>query len=110
MLQSHQFLMILDAESRNLVTVTISLPEEGKERIVGEIMEAFQTDGFSDTSRAWNDERRLIVEEALETHFVPMGTKWAREYLRDECEERLLKRLYDAVMSVSILFYLAIPC
>ena len=94
--------MILDAEAKNLVTVTISLPIDAKERIINQIMEAFQTDGFSDTSRAWNDERRAAVEEAVDTHFIPLGTKWVREYLRDECEELLAKHLYVSASKVCL--------
>ena len=105
MTEGHQFLLILEAESKNLITVTISLSIEARERTVGQIMDAFQEDSISDTSQAWNEERQLVVEEALENFFIPMGTKWLREYLRDECEEKLSKQLYDAVMNVSLLLF-----
>lgn len=104
MTKGHQFLLILEAESKNVITVTISLSVEARDRIVGQIMDAFQEDSISETSQMWNGERQLVVEEALDSFFIPMGTKWLREYLRDEVEEKLSKQLYDAVMNVSALF------
>ena len=101
MTDSDQFLLILEAESKNLISVSITLTAEARDRIASQIMDAFQEDGFGENSQAWNDERQLVVEEALENFFIPMGTKWLREYLRDECEEKLSKQLYDAVMNVS---------
>ena len=64
-------------------------------------MDAFQEDGFGENSQAWDDKRQLVVEEALDNFFIRMGTKWLREYLRDEREEKLSKQLHDVVMNVS---------
>ena len=68
-------------------------------------MDAFQEESISETFQAWNEERQLVVEEALENFCLTMGTKWLHEYRHDECEEKLSKQLYDAVMNVCDLVF-----
>lgn len=101
MLRSSQFLAILRAESENLVTLSISLPVAIKERIVSAVVEAFSSDSFSETAKAWNEERAAVVEEAVETHLIPLGIKWVREHLREEAEDYLAKLASDALLDVS---------
>ncbi|KDQ60952.1 hypothetical protein JAAARDRAFT_55682 [Jaapia argillacea MUCL 33604] len=97
MLQSPQFLKILAAESEHLVTVSIVIPPEAKSTFERRLNDAFASDSFSDTARAWNEERSRVVAECLEQHLLPLGVKWTREWLREEVEEFLAKRCSDVL-------------
>ena len=92
MLQSPQFLNILAAEVDHLVTVSITLSPEAKATFERKLNDAFASDSFSDTARAWNEERSRVVQEALEQHLLPVGVKWTREWIREEAEEALCKK------------------
>ncbi|KAI0647073.1 transcription elongation factor Spt6 [Trametes meyenii] len=92
MLQSPQFLNILAAESDHLVTVTVTLRPEAKANFERKLNDAFASDNFSDTARAWNEERSRVVQETLEQHLLPVGTKWTREWIKEEAEDYLAKQ------------------
>ncbi|KAH8116918.1 transcription elongation factor SPT6 [Phellopilus nigrolimitatus] len=96
MLRSTQFLNILAAEAELLVTVSIFLPTDVKQMLVNQLVEAFTSDSFSETAKAWNEERSLVVQEAVEKHLIPIGVKWVREYVREEVEDYLAKSCGDA--------------
>lgn len=89
MLQSPQFLLILQAEAEHLVTVTISIPAAVKAEFERRLSDAFSSDNFSDSAKAWNAERLLVVHETLQQHLIPAGIKWTREYVREEVEDLL---------------------
>ncbi|KAI0065393.1 transcription elongation factor Spt6 [Artomyces pyxidatus] len=95
--KSHQFLNILAAEAEHLVTVFITLPDEVKSEFENRLSDAFVSDNYSDTAKAWNDERRLVVREALEQHLIPLGVKWTREWIRDEVEDLLAWRCGESL-------------
>lgn len=82
-----QFLHILAAEVDHCVTVTITLPTDVKDRFEGRLMAAFESDGYGDTARSWNDQRMQVVREALEQHLLPVGVKYVRDWLREETED-----------------------
>ncbi|KAI0670362.1 transcription elongation factor Spt6 [Trametes maxima] len=92
MLQSPQFLNILAAESDHLVTVSVTLRPEAKASFERKLNDAFASDNFSDTARAWNEERSRVVQETLEQHLLPVGTKWTREWIKEEAEDYLSKQ------------------
>ncbi len=100
MLQSPQFLNILTAETEHLVTVTITLRPEAKATFERKLNEAFASDSFSDTARAWNEERSRVVQEALEQHLLPVGVKWTREWIREEVEDYLALQCAQALREV----------
>ncbi|KAI6132188.1 SH2 domain-containing protein [Pisolithus croceorrhizus] len=89
MLDSAQFLHILAAESEHLVNVSIYLTNEAKGRFERLLNDAFASDSYSDIAKAWNEERSRVVQEALDQHLIPIGTKWCREWLREEVEDAL---------------------
>ncbi|OBZ75792.1 Transcription elongation factor SPT6 [Grifola frondosa] len=92
MLQSAQFLNILAAEAEHLVSVSIFLPAEAKATFERRLNDAFSSDSFSDTARAWNEQRSRVVQEALEQHLLPAGVKWTREWIREEAEDFLSRQ------------------
>jgi transcription elongation factor SPT6 len=103
MLESAQFLHILAAEAEHLVTVSIFLPPDGKSQFERRLNDAFASDSFSDTARAWNEERSRVVQEVLEQHLIPAGVKWTRECIREEVEDYLAARCGGHLRAVSIL-------
>jgi transcription elongation factor SPT6 len=102
MLEVPQFLHILAAEAEHLVTVTISLHPDAKSAFEHRLIDAISSDGFSDTAKTWNQERSLVVQEALEQHLLPMGVKWTREWIREEVFNFLAPRCGDRLRDVSI--------
>ena len=92
MLEAPQFLHILAAEAELLVTVSIFLPPDAKASFERRLIDAFSSDSFSDTTKLWNEERSLVVQETLEQHLLPVGVKWTREWLREEVEDFVATR------------------
>jgi transcription elongation factor SPT6 len=92
MLETPQFLNITAAEHEHLVMVTITLHSDAYARFERKLGEAFESSSYSETAKAWNEERSRVVQETLEGHLVPVGVKWIREWLRDEVEDWLSKR------------------
>ena len=102
MLETPQFLNILAAEHEHLVMVTITLHPDAYARFERKLGEAFESSSYSDTAKAWNEERSRVVQETLEGHLVPVGVKWIREWLRDEVEEWLSKRCAIELRNVGL--------
>lgn len=100
MLESAQFLHILAAEAAHLVTVTITLPPDSKAQFERRLNDAFASDSFSDTAKAWNEERSRVVVETLEQHLMPVGVKWTREWIREEVEDYLGARCASHLRTV----------
>lgn len=86
-----QFLQIVHAEEERLVAVTLRLPTDVASRFERRLIENYQSDGLSDVSRLWNDERRIVIEDAATLFLIPHARAWAREWLLEECREALLR-------------------
>ena len=105
MLHDAQFLNILNAEAEHLVTVTITLHAEAKAAFERKLNDAFASDSFSDTARAWNEERSRVVQETLEQHLLPAGVKWTREWIREEAEDYLARQCAQTLREVRLPLY-----
>lgn len=77
-----------------------------KQEFQNKLIEAFASDSFSEVAKAWNEERALVVQEAIEKHLIPAGVKWLREYAREEVEEALAKVCGDTLYEVSDLGFI----
>ncbi|TRM62754.1 SH2 domain-containing protein [Schizophyllum amplum] len=86
------FLEILAAEADHLVTVTIELDLQAKQQFEDLLNESCNSDSFGENPKAWSEERRRAVHDALEHHLIPAGRKWVRDYLREEVEDFLATR------------------
>lgn len=102
MRRSRQFLHILQQEGRQAITVTMAIPGDERQKFVNQLVEAFASDSFSEMAKAWNEERALVAEEAVEKYLLPMGSKWIREYLREEVEDFLANHCGDALYEVCL--------
>ena len=109
MLQSSQFLNILAAEDKHLVTVSIDISAHAKSAFELKLNEAFTSDSYSETAQAWNEERRRVIQETIEQHLVPVGVKWTREWLREEAEDLYCSDTASALRRVSVDFVRCSP-
>lgn len=101
MFHTSQFLHILEAERENLVTVSLTIPPDARLDLERRLVDAFSSDNFSESAKAWNAERSLVIQETLEQHLIPAGVKWLRELLRDEVEDRVAKECGKKLRTVS---------
>ncbi|KAK7019339.1 transcription elongation factor Spt6 [Favolaschia claudopus] len=93
MLDSSQFLLMLEAEAKNLIKFSIFLPPDSRATFERRLADALTSDNFSETAKAWNEQGYLVVQEVLEQHLLPLGAKWAREYIREQAEDSLANHL-----------------
>jgi transcription elongation factor SPT6 len=63
---------------------------------------AYASDSFSDSAKAWNEQRRAVITEALEKHLIPQAVAWTKEWLRDEVEEYLAGKAAEQLEKVGI--------
>ncbi len=98
-----QFLYILQAERDLLVTVEIALPPDVRHELTENLYNAMASEAITPAGKAWNEERRAVVEEALTKYLLPVGVKWAREWLREEVEDFVAKKCGDSLHDVSFL-------
>ncbi|KAJ6630875.1 transcription elongation factor SPT6 [Mycena sp. CBHHK59/15] len=92
MLDSSQFLFMLEADAKNLITISIYLPPDTKAAFERRLNDALASDSFSEAAKAWNEQGSLVVQEVMDHHLLPLGAKWTREYIREEVEDVLAAR------------------
>jgi transcription elongation factor SPT6 len=109
MLDSSQFLLMLEAEAKNLITISIFLPPDSKAAFERRLTDALASDNFSETAKAWNEQGYLVVQDVLEQHLLPLGVKWAREYIREEAEDVIAGRLSKELQKVRLRVSLVLP-
>jgi transcription elongation factor SPT6 len=104
MFGSPQFLHILEAEKEHLVTVSLTVPSDVRLDLERKLTDAFSSDNFTETAKAWNVERSLVIQETLEQHLIPSGLRWIREVLRDEVEDFVANNCGKKLRAVSKMF------
>ncbi|CAE6448974.1 unnamed protein product [Rhizoctonia solani] len=92
LISSPQYLHILTAESELLLNVTITASRSRMHEITTSLENAYASDSFSDSAKAWNEQRRAVITEALEKHLIPQAITWTKEWLREEVEEYLANK------------------
>lgn len=100
MLESSQYLQILAAEEKGLVKHSIVPNPDSTSRFEGRLRDSFNSDGFTDAAKAWNEERGKVIRDVMEQHLLPAAVKWTREYIREECEDHLATRAGAHLRSV----------
>jgi transcription elongation factor SPT6 len=90
--RSAQFLQILAAEGEGLVTVDIHIEKEPLRKLTQEFYSVYLSDLTSADATAWNKIREDIIMEMLQLHVLPLGARWAREWLKDVEEEWVVGR------------------
>ncbi|KPV77863.1 uncharacterized protein RHOBADRAFT_34071 [Rhodotorula graminis WP1] len=103
-LRSPQWAQILAAEAEGLVTASIDLPESAYHRLVASLGKMYLSDYASALAEEWNDLRKGILEEAVANVLVPQAAAWARNMLKEECEDYvgdLCKRKLESRIDVA---------
>ncbi|KAJ9476993.1 Transcription elongation factor SPT6 [Pseudozyma hubeiensis] len=93
-----QYLQMLQAEDELLIKLDINLKDVVLNRFETRLFYNYASEGVGDVSKAWNDQRREVIREALKIHLVPNGRIWLKEYLREESREVLLRHV-DVLMT-----------
>lgn len=80
-----QFLSLLKGEEDNLLTIRVDITDYPA--WFSRIAEFYISDGFSDSVHQWNEQRKMIIDQALKEHLMPFMGKYVREKLRIEAQE-----------------------
>ncbi len=96
--QAHQYLQMLQAEDELLIKLDIGVKDVVLSRFENRLYNNYASEGVGEVSKAWNDQRREVIREALKSHLVPNGRLWLKEWLREESRETLLRHC-DVLMT-----------
>ena len=96
--QPSQYLQMLQAEDELLIKLDINLKDVVLNRFETRLYNNYASEGVGEVSKAWNEQRREVIREALKVHLVPNGRIWLKEWLREESREMLLRRI-EALMT-----------
>lgn len=85
-----QWLLIEKAEEEKLLQVTIKMPEEDLNKLISDFNEYYLSDGVSKSAQLWNEQRKLILHDALFGFLLPSMEKEARSLLTSRAKNLLL--------------------
>ncbi|CAA7015126.1 unnamed protein product [Microthlaspi erraticum] len=92
-----QWLLIQKAEEEKLLQVTFKLPENYLNRLISDCNEHYLSVGVSKYAQLWNEQRKLILEDALTSFLLPSMEKEARSLLTSRAKSRLLSEYGQAL-------------
>ncbi|XP_008244088.1 PREDICTED: transcription elongation factor SPT6 [Prunus mume] len=85
-----QWLLIQKAEEEKLLQVTVKLPEDRLNKLISDFNEYYLSDGVSKSAQLWNEQRKLILQDALFNFLLPSMEKEARSLLTSRAKNWLL--------------------
>ncbi|KAF3940435.1 hypothetical protein ABW19_dt0204576 [Dactylella cylindrospora] len=85
-----RFLKMLAAENEGLVTLHVEL--KTKNRFARQLYDLISSENYSDQADAWNEERKDVVDMALEKLFTLMVKNY-KELIKTACEDELAKQV-----------------
>ncbi|XP_047942817.1 transcription elongation factor SPT6 homolog [Salvia hispanica] len=96
-----QWLLIQKAEEEKLLQVTIKLPEVVLDKLISDSNDYYLSDGVSKSAQLWNEQRKLILNDAFNNFLLPSMEKEARSLLTSRAKSWLLsdygRLLWDKV-------------
>ncbi|GFY84642.1 global transcription factor group B1 [Actinidia rufa] len=96
-----QWLLIHKAEEEKLLQVTIRLPESILDKLIADSNDYYLSDGVSKSAQLWNEQRKMILQDAFYGFLLPSMEKEARSLLTSRAKNWLLmeygKLLWDKV-------------
>ncbi|XP_010528633.1 PREDICTED: transcription elongation factor SPT6 homolog [Tarenaya hassleriana] len=95
--QDAQWLLIQKAEEEKLLQVTFKLPENYMNRLISDCNEHYLSVGVSKYAQLWNEQRKLILEDALHNFLLPSMEKEARSLLSSRSKSWLLSEYGQAL-------------
>ncbi|XP_050203908.1 transcription elongation factor SPT6 homolog [Mercurialis annua] len=90
MFEDAQWLLIQKAEEEKLLQVTFKLPEKIMNQLIHDCEEHYLSDGVSKSAQLWNEQRSLILKDALHNFLLPSMEKEARSLLTSRAKNLLL--------------------
>ncbi|XP_039160120.1 transcription elongation factor SPT6 homolog [Eucalyptus grandis] len=94
-----QWLLIQKAEEEKLLQVSIKLPEAALKKLIHDCTECYLSDGVSKSAQLWNEQRNLILEDALHGFLLPSMEKEARALLTSRSKNWLVTEYGEALWS-----------
>ena len=85
-----QWLLIQKAEEEKLIQVIIKLPEQYLHKLIDQFNEYYISDSVSRSAQLWNDQRKLILHDAIFRFLLPSMEKEARGVLASKAKNWLL--------------------
>ncbi|KAI5659682.1 hypothetical protein M9H77_28475 [Catharanthus roseus] len=76
-----QWLLIQKAEEEKLLQVTIKLPEHVLDKLINDANDYYLSDSVSKSAQQWNEQRKLIIQDAFFNFLLPSMEKEARSLL-----------------------------
>ncbi|KAL6610566.1 hypothetical protein ACP70R_040535 [Stipagrostis hirtigluma subsp. patula] len=76
-----QWLLIQKGEEDKLLKVTIKLPEDAKKKLISEARENYLSDCVSKSAQLWDEQRKMILDDAFFNFLLPSMEKEARSLL-----------------------------
>ncbi|KAL8162313.1 hypothetical protein V2J09_013802 [Rumex salicifolius] len=96
-----QWLLIQKAEEEKLLEVKIKLKEDVLNKLISDCHEKYLSYGVSKSAQLWNEQRKLILHDAIYIHILASMEKEARSLLNSRAKNWLLskygKLLWDKV-------------
>jgi transcription elongation factor SPT6 len=96
-----QWLLIQKAEEEKLIQVSIKLPEPILNKLTSDSNDYYLSDGVSKSAQLWNEQRKLIIQDAFLGLLLPSMEKEARALLTSRAKSWVLmeygKVLWDKV-------------
>ncbi|RDX68890.1 Transcription elongation factor SPT6-like protein, partial [Mucuna pruriens] len=94
-----QWLLVQKAEEEKLIQVTIKLPEEYLNKLIDQFNEYYISDSVSRSAQLWNEQRKLILHDAIFRFLLPSMEKEARGVLASKAKNWLLMEYGKALWS-----------
>ncbi|XVF82582.1 hypothetical protein PTKIN_Ptkin16aG0061200 [Pterospermum kingtungense] len=85
-----QWLLIQKAEEEKLLQVTLKLPETYLNKLVNDLNDLYLSNGVSKSAQQWNEQRKQIMSDALNSFLLPSMEKEARSLLASRAKNWLL--------------------
>ncbi|KAJ1271237.1 hypothetical protein BS78_06G113500 [Paspalum vaginatum] len=76
-----QWLLIQKAEEEKLLKVTVKLPEDAKKELMSDARENYLSDCVSKSAQLWDEQRKMILDDAFFNFLLPSMEKEARSLL-----------------------------
>ncbi|KAF8715916.1 hypothetical protein HU200_026878 [Digitaria exilis] len=96
-----QWLLIQKAEEEKLLKVTVKLPENAKKELISDARENYLSDCVSKSAQLWDEQRKMILDDAFFNFLLPSMEKEARSLLTARAKHWLHmeygKRLWNKV-------------
>ncbi|KAL3533413.1 hypothetical protein ACH5RR_006934 [Cinchona calisaya] len=84
-----QWLLIQKAEEEKLLQVTIKLPESVLDKLISDSNDYYLSDSVSKSAQLWNEQRKLIIQDAFFNYLLPSMEKEARSLLTSKAKSWL---------------------